>query len=328
MNLARILSNTFIHKTLKGYLTYFTRWLIPAIFFLTSFTGYSQDSLQARGNSRIWLVTGINVAGYGGSLILLNNAWYRDHPKTSFHTFNDSREWLQVDKIGHVWSSYNIGRASTAAWRWAGLSDKPALWLGGLSGAGYLTIIEFLDAYSAKWGWSWADIAANMLGSGIFIGQELGWKEQRVQVKFSFHTKEYKEAILDERANELFGNSLSERMLKDYNGQTYWLSVNIKSFTPGLNLPEWLNLAAGYGADGMFGGFENTWTDRLGNEISRHDIPRKRQFYLSPDIDLTKIKTKSKFLKTSFFLLNAIKIPAPALTIDTKGKIRAYALYF
>ena len=50
-------------------------------------------------------------------------------------------------------------------------------------------------------------------------------------------------------------------MLKDYNGQTYWLSANLKSFFPGSNIPPWLNVAIGYGADGMFGGFENKWID-------------------------------------------------------------------
>ena len=52
-----------------------------------------------------------------------------------------------------------------------------------------------------------------------------------------------------------------ERMLKDYNGQTYWLSANLKSFFQGSNIPAWLNVAVGYGADGMFGGFENKWID-------------------------------------------------------------------
>jgi hypothetical protein len=78
----------------------------------------------------------------------------------------------------------------------------------------------------------------------------------------------------------------------------------------------------------MFGGFENKWEDENDNEITRFDIPRKRQFYLAPDIDFTKIRTKSKFLKTTFTLLNAFKCPAPALMMDSKGKFRAYALYF
>ncbi len=282
----------------------------------------------AADKKRVLLISGINLLGYGGSLIALNNAWYKGYAKTSFHTFNDSREWLQLDKTGHAWGAYNAGRGSTAMWEWAGLSHKKAVWLGGLSSFGYLTTIEFFDAYSAKWGWSWSDIAANITGAGLFMGQEFLWQEQRIQFKFSFHPKKYEDPETEQRADNLFGKPWYERMLKDYNAQTYWLSANIQSFFPQSNWPAWLNIAIGYGADGMLGGFENKWLDAAGNEMTRYDIHRKRQFYLAPDIDFTKIKTKSKFLKTTFSVLNAFKCPAPALMLDSKGKLKGYALYF
>lgn len=277
---------------------------------------------------RLWIIGGVHAVGYGGSLILLNNAWYKGYERTSFHTFNDAKEWKQMDKIGHAWGAYNIGKVSTAMWEWTGMSHKKAVILGGTGSMAYLTAIEFLDAYSAKWGWSWSDIAANITGSGLFIAQELLWEEQRVQFKFSFHKKEYDEPLLGERADDLFGKTWYERMLKDYNAQTYWFSANIRSFMPQSKWPAWLNIAVGYGADGMYGGFENKWIDGPGNEIDRLDIPRKRQFYLAPDIDFTKIKTDKKWLKTVFTFLNAFKCPAPALMLDSKGKFRAYALYF
>ncbi len=44
-----------------------------------------------------------------------------------------------------------------------------------------------------------------------------------------------------------------------------------------------------------------------------------RQYYLSMDIDLTKIKTRRKFVKTLGFLMNSVKIPAPALQISKNG---------
>lgn len=287
------------------------------------------DSLTtAQRKTRPWLIGGATAAAYGGSLVVLNDTWFDGYTRTSFHTFNDAKEWLQIDKIGHGWTAYNTGRASAALWEWAGISHKKAVWIGGLSGFAFLTGIEFMDAHSSKWGWSWSDIGANVVGSALFMGQEFLWNEQRIQYKFSFHKNSYTEPMLEDRANELYGSGLLERMLKDYNAQTYWLSFNIKSFLPEAKWPAWLNVAAGYGADGMFGGFENKWTDELGNNLTRFDIPRKRQFYLSPDIDFTKIKTNSKFLRTAFFMLNAFKCPSPALMIDSKGKLKAYAIYF
>jgi len=275
---------------------------------------------------RVKLVAGLNLAAYAGSLLVLNEAWYKGYPRTSFHTFNDSREWLQVDKVGHAWSAYSLGKYSADVWQWAGLPHKKAVWIGGLSGAGYLTVIELLDAHSARWGWSWADMGANVLGSGLFISQELIWNEQRVQFKFSSHKKSY-EALLRQRAGDLFGSSLGAQILKDYNGQTYWLSVNLKSFFKSSGLPDWLNIAAGYGAEGMLGGFENKWTNTDGSIVTRYDIPRRRQFYIAPDIDLTKIKTRKKGLRTLLSVLNSIKIPAPTLELSG-GKLKGHWLYF
>jgi uncharacterized protein YfiM (DUF2279 family) len=287
------------------------------------------DSLTAKQKKqRPWLIGGIHVAAYGSSLIALNNTWYKDYAKQSFHTFNDSREWLQVDKTGHAWSTYNLARASTSLWRWSGMDYKKSALIGGLSSMGYLTVIEFMDAHSAKWGWSWSDVVANVFGTGLYMSQELGWKEQRVQLKFSFHQNSYGDEELHARANDLFGKSPLERMLKDYNAQTYWLSINPWSFNKNSQFPRWLNIAVGYGAAGMFGGFENKWTDNIGNEIVRTDQVRKRQFYLSPDIDFTKIPVRGKFWRTTFSILNAFKFPAPALMLDSKGKFKAYAFYF
>ena len=264
---------------------------------------------------------------YASSLIALNHTWYKNYPKSSFHTFDDSGEWLQMDKVGHGWSVYNLSRASTSAWKWAGLSQKQSVLIGSLTGFSYLTVIEILDAHSEKWGWSWADMAANIGGSSLFALQELGWKEQRIQFKFSAHRKKY-ESGLNTRADELFGESLPERILKDYNGQTLWFSFNLKSFLKKSNLPSWLNLSIGYGANGMFGGYENIAYDKNGNiSFNRQDIKRYRQWYLAPDIDLTKINTKSKLLRTVLAGLNAIKIPAPSLELSN-GKLKGHWLSF
>lgn len=327
-----------------GFLPKTALWLFFSILVLTAPAKGQADTLPAGGaqpgsttsplslqqkKSRQLIIGGINLVGYGGSLAVLSQAWYDAYDRTGFHTFNDSGEWLQMDKIGHGWAAYNAGKVSSAMWRWAGVQPKKAALIGGLSSTAFLTAVEFMDAHSAKWGWSWADIAANIGGSGLFIGQELLWGEQRIQYKFSFHGKKYGEAMLENRADELFGASWYERMLKDYNAQTYWLSLNLHSFLPQSQLPGWLNVAFGYGADGMYGGFRNEWDDEgTGLPIHRGDIPRKRQFYLAPDVDFTKIKTNSKWLRTIFTFLNAFKFPAPTLMLDNHGSIRFYPLYF
>ncbi|MBK8951513.1 MAG: DUF2279 domain-containing protein [Chitinophagaceae bacterium] len=118
--------------------------------------------------NRTWLVGGANVVGYSGILYGLSQAWYKDFPKSKFHSFNDSKEWLQVDKVGHFFGAYIESRASTELWKWTGMDRKKYIWIGGLSGAAYQTVIEVLDGHSADWGWSWSDFGANLLGSGTY----------------------------------------------------------------------------------------------------------------------------------------------------------------
>lgn len=288
-----------------------------------------QDSLTKKQiKRRTKIIAGANVAGYGAAMVGLYSAWYKNYPQTNLHSFDDFNEWKGMDKIGHAYGVYAESLASMELWRWTGISRKKRIWIGGLSGPVYHTVIEVLDGFSAEWGWSWTDIGANFIGSGMLIAQELVWDEQRIQFKFSFHRKSYSDQSLNQRSNKIFGSSTAERFLKDYNGQTYWLSTNIRSFFPESKWPRWLNIAVGTGAEGMFGAFDNTGKDDLGNiNFSRTDIKRYRQWYLSPDIDLTKIKTNKKGLKLALRLLNIVKIPMPALEYSN-GSFKVKAIGF
>ena len=298
-SLAEELEDSIINQSLTGK--------------IVCFSGSSSNK------KRIRLMTLANVAGYSLATYGFYNAWYKNQPTTSFHFFNDNAEWLQVDKAGHVYGAYIGSRASMELWRWTGISRNKRIWLGGLSGLAFQTIIETFDGFGKDWGWSWGDVGANAFGSGLLMGQEFLWNEQRIDVKFSFHRRNYNEPMLSERADSLYGTSILNRMVKDYNGQTYWLSANIKSFFPKANVPSWLNIAVGYGAEGMFEGRKNIWKDRNGNTIDRTDIDRYRQWYIAPDINLTKIKTKSKILKTVLFFFNSFKFPLPSIGFSKKG---------
>lgn len=273
---------------------------------------YCQDSLAAYKN-RKWVLGAGAVALTSGSLIYLNQAWYQQYKTSTFHTFNDNDEWYQMDKYGHVLTTYQTGRLMMGAMEWAGYSRKQQVLIGGLSGFGYMTAIEMMDGFSDGWGFSWGDISANALGSGLVIGQKLWWNEQRIQLKFSFLPSAYAQY-----RPELLGSSFSEQILKDYNGQAYWLSVNPSSFIKKENrFPKWLNIALGYGANGMIGARYNNIVvmDEDGNTKTFNRYP---QFYLSLDADLTRIKTRSKVLKRIFSAINIIKIPFPNLEFSER----------
>ncbi len=269
-----------------------------------------------------------NAVAIGGggatalSLVALNEAWYKDHPRSSFHFHNDAPDWLQMDKYGHVFSAYYFGHLGIKTLRWAGVSENKAIWYGGTYGLAYQTAIEIFDGFSSEWGFSIGDMLANITGTALLISQEKAWGEQRIAVKFSAHLTSYAAY----RPN-LLGSTLPERILKDYNGQTYWLSFNVASLAGRKNARfDWLNIALGVSANGMIGSVENPAFDEMGNPYP--EFKRYRQYFLSLDVDLQKIKTNSGFLKTLFTMAGAIKIPFSALEYNSTHGLVFHPLYF
>jgi hypothetical protein len=292
-------------------------WLLALPFFCfsqhTSFLKPSDTLHKGRRNFVIVAQSTVSMA----SLLALDRAWYADFDRGKFKTINDNNHWLQIDKAGHAFSAYQLTRLGSGSLNWAGSSKHTQLVYGTGMAFGFLTAIEIMDGFSEEWGFSWGDMAANAFGSALFVGQELLWQEQRIALKFSFHQTRF--APL---RPETLGNGLSQEILKDYNGQTYWLSFNLHSFFKESNLPKWLNLAMGYGAEGMLTAQKDDLLIGLTNP------ERYRQFYLSLDVDLTKIKTKSHLLKTIFDVFNLIKVPFPTLEINQRGVVKLYYIYF
>ncbi|HKL04023.1 MAG TPA: DUF2279 domain-containing protein, partial [Cryomorphaceae bacterium] len=271
---------------------------------------------------RLWLVGGVGAIGYSTAVVGLNELWYNDFPRSDFHFFNDNRAWMQMDKAGHALTSYQLGRLGYESLKWAGVKDGAAVWIGGNLGTVFLTTVEVFDGYSKEWGFSTGDFAANIAGTSLFIAQELGWGEQRIALKFS-----YSPSSFQQYRPETLGNTGAERIFKDYNGQTIWISVNPSRFNRSGDgfLPSWLNLAFGYSANGMLGGDENPEFNSEGVGLPQFD--RYRQYLFSLDVDLSQIKTRSHFLKTLFSMVGFIKIPAPAIEFS-QGNVRFHGLYF
>ncbi len=258
-------------------------------------------------------------AGYTVTMGALYTAWYNDYPMTRFHTFNDNGEWMQMDKVGHAGSVYYLSRWTTGLIAWTGLPQKKSAYIGTATAWFFLLGIESFDGFSDQWGFSAGDMVANTFGAGLYLGQDLAWSEQRITVKYSYH----KDPLADVRPN-IFGSTITENALKDYNGQTYWMSLNLRAFRKTSAIPAWLNLALGYGAGGMLTAEENGVT----KEGLIDPGIRYRQFYLSPDIDWTKIKTRRAGLKLLFKALNFVKIPAPAIEYRENRKFALHGFYF
>jgi len=262
---------------------------------------------SSASHNRVLLTAAGMGTVYAASMTGLYALWYKDYPQSSFHFFNDNEEWMQMDKMGHVGSAYYLTNWGTALFKNAGMESKKSAWTGGLSAMLFLTTVEVFDGYSDQWGFSYGDMAANAAGASLSIWQQLRWQEQRIQIKFSFSQSPYAKY-----RREQLGSNYQEQMFKDYNGQTYWVSGNIASFCrTDSRFPKWLNVAVGYGVDGL--------TGARGNIAGTESFKRTRQFYLAPDIDLTRLPIKSRFLKTVCGAIGFIKFPLPALEIGDGG---------
>jgi uncharacterized protein YfiM (DUF2279 family) len=272
--------------------------------------GQDKDSINSKRLNTFLITTGV---AYTASLVALNQLWYSDHPKESFHFFDDSGEWKQMDKIGHFYSTFHLSQAGSKGYRWTGMSQKKSALYGSIMGIALMLPIEFMDGYSSEYGASSSDILFNFLGAGFFLGQDLLWKEVRIHPKFSFS----KSSIADYRP-EVLGSNGQEQLIKDYNGQTYWLSFDFHSLA-GFK-PKWLNLALGYGVENMI--------NASGNPTSEFPYESYRQYYLALDIDLTHIKSSSKAVNTLLYLVNLIHLPSPALEFNSQNKVIFHPLHF
>jgi uncharacterized protein YfiM (DUF2279 family) len=266
----------------------------------------------------IGVVAGTAVV-YALTTYFLGKTWYTK--RVPFHSFNDNGEWLQMDKIGHATTSYAISRGEYELFRWSGVNEGAAVLTGGLIALLYQTTIEVFDGRSEGWGFSKGDMAANLTGVALFMGQQYGFGEQKASLRYG-----WRQSIYPAYRPNLLGHSAGNQMLKDYNGQQYWLSFNIASVLPvGPSFPRWLNLDLGYSGSGMTGGHANPpYFDAAGKEVK---FRRYRQFYLAPDITLAQLPG----IRTSGAqpLVSAgqfFKLPAPSLEYNPVHGLRVHSL--
>lgn len=242
--------------------------------------------------------------------------WYKKFPKSRFHFFNDNNEWLNMDKVGHATSAYNIAAFQYNVMRWTGVNKTTSLWVGIATALGYMTMIEVSDGFSKEWGFSPGDMIANFSGVAVFGAQQSIWHEQKILMQYSYHHSIFSKYNPDE-----LGRNLPQRLLKDYNGQSYWLSFNISSFIAKTNFPKWITANLGYGASGMISAVHNA------SEVNGKKIPsflRERKLFLGVSGAFTANNTI-----TYPSWLNLLKMPAPVVQWNlTSDKISFRPLYY
>jgi hypothetical protein len=270
---------------------------------LSSFIFAQNDSILNK--KRVIILGTSELTISAGSLIALNSVWYKDYPKSKFHFYNDNKNWLQMDKVGHAYTAYQISAAQKDIWLWTKVKPKTAAIIGASSAWSYQLVLEILDGKSAEWGFSNGDLLSNTLGTGLFLGQELAFNEQKIRFRMGYKASPY--ATI---RPEVLGSNWSERLLKDYNAQSYWIGIRPALFLPeNSKFPKWLEIDFGYSIDARIEGDNEFYF----NPIDTKTYISKREYALSFDIDWEYLPIKNKTLKKIVKPLNAIKIPFPAL---------------
>jgi hypothetical protein len=264
---------------------------------------YAQiDSIKQKRVLKTLAITAATT--YTAGMIGLHQLWYKDAPRESFHFFNDNHEWKQMDKWGHFYSTFQLSHVTSKGLQHGLVNERKADLIGSLVGFGVMLPIEIFDGFSSTYGASTGDLIANASGSVFYLTQKYLWNDIRIHPKFSFHRSPY--AAM---RPTMLGEKFSSELLKDYNGQTYWLSIDVDSF---IEFPKWLNIAVGYGAEGM------VHARTTSNEQAGYGTPY-RQLYVALDFDLSGFKSRSKFVNTLLFVGNMIKLPAPTLCFSHRG---------
>ena len=215
----------------------------------------------------------------------------------------DNSESLQIDKSVHAFTSYQIGNTFYNLFNWSGVSKKNKLIFGAGMGFAFLSTVEVIDGFSKNHDASVGDIIANASGTSLFVFQDILWKEQRIVPKISLHSNRFMSSNM---------KLVKSQVESDFNDETFWLSFNLNSFFRNSRIPKCLNIALGYGVE----------------KVGVLDSNPYSQIYLSFDVDLTRIQTKSHFLKTVFSVFNCIKVPAPTLEFSRNSQLKGYFIYF
>jgi hypothetical protein len=259
---------------------------------------------------------GVLVAGFaiGDAVGFSRIADLQYNTETSsfhFHEFRrDIREYKQMDKIGHFVEAYFMSYLASKIYRWGGLSAKKSILFGSLTGLLWMTQIEVTDGFFKAWGFSYIDYTMNILGAGYSALQQL----------YPDHLKAYRFKV-SYRPSQAYLNkeysTVSQSLLDDYEGFTWWFAVNIHDALPRSwrkSYPGWLSpwgLSIGHGV-------QNIAKDVFGGQ---------REIYIGLDFDITKIPTgDSNFLKVAKDILNFVRLPLPAVRITPDFVV--YGFYF
>lgn len=267
----------------------------------TNWKKYS-DVDYLRLSSMIGVMVAANITAY----TYQRKVWYTE--KTSpFHTMNFMYDWnkyQQMDKFGHFMDAYFTSDLSGKIYRWSGISGESSVWFGALTGWLWMLEIEVSDAFMAEWGFSWGDLVANTAGSAFYVLQQFNYDALGgINPKFSWHKSE--------AWKEMRYNKDPKALIEDYEGMTFWITVNPHHYFPDSwkkSYPGWLApLGMAFGVSAK--------------DIGIYPWGGYKEYFVGLDVDLRKLPIwgDSGLMKFIVSEVNFLRMPMPTIRFSSQG---------
>ncbi len=270
----------------------------------------SFDDTFDRGNKikyyRLGIVGGSSLAFLGGFYLRMKTAWWYDDSR-KFHFSYDDKYVKNIDKVGHLYGAVLFTEGFGMGLKWSGLDEESSLLYGGILSTIVYTGIEIKDGFAPYWGFDPGDMAADLVGAFYpYLQSKVSFLKD-FNFKWSYWPSRspYFSKIDGVNQNDQF-------FTDDYEGQTFWLSMNVSNYFP-KNFksfwPDFLNIAIGLSVKGLDG-------HGGGNYIT----------IISPDINLQKLfNSDNEFLSSLFGYLDYLHFPLPAIQISPR--FMGYGIY-
>ena len=252
----------------------------------------------------------LGTATLGTGLVLndyYESIWWEGKPQ-KFHFKNDFGTLRFSDKLGHAYIGLLITELYTPLFRWSCMSPGNARW-GGVATSllHQILFVEYQDGF-AEWGFSLSDVSADLVGAFYPLLQDRSPLLDHFDWKWSYHPSLHSWGDYlnwNTLLNDLYDNAFH----MDYNGMTFWLTGELHPLLP--PWPEFLNLALGYGTEGM--------------DINKGGSGSS-EIFLSLDYAIEKLRGEGKVWKGAKSILKILHLPAPAIRITPDAKF--YLFYF
>ena len=245
-------------------------------------------------------VGAVFVGGNAALYSYFKRAWWSGERSDGFFFRSDWDEnFRDQDKMGHLFGGYHLARFGDALLRGACISRGHATAWSAAYAAAFQLQIEIWDGMYEKYGFSYPDLLANSVGTGIAVLHAVRPETRAIKPTIS-----YSRTAAMRNADNIPGEL---RPSLDYSGQTYWLSADVEALLPPAAKTYWpsfLRVSAGHSI--------TDWIDpRTGASLRA-----KRRILLTVDFDAEKLPGENRVWKTIKRQLGYIHLPSPALQLS------------